>query len=591
VSQFLRLLRYAAPYRGRLAGAVAGMLVVAVGSLLIVYLIEPIFDDVLGLSQKVGQVAAMVLIAYFLKGIGSYASGYLMTSVGQRVVMDLRNELFHHILNQSAAFFSSRTSGQLISRITNDVNQVQMAVSETLADLAQESITLVGYTGYIFYVDWHLALVFMTAAPLVVYPLVRLGQRVRRTTRRGQEQLEYVTHLSAEAFTGHRIVKAFGAEGREADRFARASLVLYRTYMRVTASMSALPPLMEFIGGLAAVGAIWYGSQRISTHQLTTGAFASFLGTAFLMYGPIKKLSRVNAGIQQTIAAADRIFEMLDTHSEVRERPGATGLPRLREVIEFRDIGFAYDDRPDRFVLRHVSLKVRAGQVVALVGLSGAGKTTLVNLIPRFFDPTEGAILIDGRDLRDATLRSLRDQVALVTQETVLFDDTVSANIAYGVPGASAEAIEAAARAAHAHEFIVDLAGGYQARIGERGQRISGGQRQRLAIARAILKDCPLLVLDEATSALDAEAERLVRDAVSNLIRNRTTFIIAHRLSTVRRADFIVALEHGVVAEIGTHDELVGKPDGVYAKLYSLQAFERDHEVETPAELVKELGS
>jgi subfamily B ATP-binding cassette protein MsbA len=505
--------------------------------------------------------------------------------------MDLRNELFHHILNQSAAFFSSRTSGQLISRITNDVNQVQMAVSETLADLAQESITLVGYTGYIFYVDWHLALVFMTAAPLVVYPLVRLGQRVRRTTRRGQEQLEYVTHLSAEAFTGHRIVKAFGAEGREADRFARASLVLYRTYMRVTASMSALPPLMEFIGGLAAVGAIWYGSQRISTHQLTTGAFASFLGTAFLMYGPIKKLSRVNAGIQQTIAAADRIFEMLDTHSEVRERPGATGLPRLREVIEFRDIGFAYDDRPDRFVLRHVSLKVRAGQVVALVGLSGAGKTTLVNLIPRFFDPTEGAILIDGRDLRDATLRSLRDQVALVTQETVLFDDTVSANIAYGVPGASAEAIEAAARAAHAHEFIVDLAGGYQARIGERGQRISGGQRQRLAIARAILKDCPLLVLDEATSALDAEAERLVRDAVSNLIRNRTTFIIAHRLSTVRRADFIVALEHGVVAEIGTHDELVGKPDGVYAKLYSLQAFERDHEVETPAELVKELGS
>jgi subfamily B ATP-binding cassette protein MsbA len=361
--------------------------------------------------------------------------------------------------------------------------------------------------------------------------------------------------------------------------------------MRVTASMSALPPLMEFIGGLAAVGAIWYGSQRISTHQLTTGAFASFLGTAFLMYGPIKKLSRVNAGIQQTIAAADRIFEMLDTHSEVRERPGATGLPRLREVIEFRDIGFAYDDRPDRFVLRHVSLKVRAGQVVALVGLSGAGKTTLVNLIPRFFDPTEGAILIDGRDLRDATLRSLRDQVALVTQETVLFDDTVSANIAYGVPGASAEAIEAAARAAHAHEFIVDLAGGYQARIGERGQRISGGQRQRLAIARAILKDCPLLVLDEATSALDAEAERLVRDAVSNLIRNRTTFIIAHRLSTVRRADFIVALEHGVVAEIGTHDELVGKPDGVYAKLYSLQAFERDHEVETPAELVKELGS
>jgi subfamily B ATP-binding cassette protein MsbA len=591
VSQFLRLLRYAAPYRGRLAGAVAGMLVVAVGSLLIVYLIQPIYDDVLGLRQHVGQVAALVLVAYFLKGIGSYASGYLMTSVGQRVVMDLRNALFRHILHQSAAFFSSRTSGQLISRITNDVSQVQMAVSETVADLAQESITLVGYIGYLFYLDWHLALVFMTSAPLVVYPLVRLGQRVRRTTRRGQEQLEYVTHLSLEAFTGHRIVKAFGAEAREADRFASASLVLYRTYMRVTASMSALPPLMEFIGGLAAVGAIWYGSQRISTHELTTGAFTSFLGTAFLMYGPIKKLSRVNAGIQQTIAAADRIFEMLDTHSEVRERPGAAALPRLREAIEFRDVGFAYDDRPDRFVLRHISLNVRAGQVVAIVGLSGAGKTTLVNLIPRFFDATEGAILIDGRDVRDATLRSLRDQVALVTQETVLFDDTIAANIAYGAPGASREAIEAAARAAHAHEFIVHLAGGYDARIGERGQRISGGQRQRIAIARAILKDCPLLVLDEATSALDAEAERLVRNAVANLMRNRTTFIIAHRLSTVRRADFIVALEHGVVAEIGTHDDLVGTPGGVYAKLYSLQTFERDQEAEAPAELVKELGS
>ena len=257
-----------------------------------------------------------------------------------------------------------------------------MAVSETLADLAQESITLVGYIGFIFYLDWHLALVFMTAAPLVVYPLVRLGQRVRKTTRRGQEQLEQVTHLSAEAFTGHRIVKAFGAEEREADRFARASLVLYRTYMRVTASMSVLPPLMEFIGGLAAIGAIAYGSQRIRTGELTTGAFTSFLGTAFLMYGPIKKLSRVNAGIQQTIAAADRIFEMLDTHSEVRERPGAVVLPRLREAVEFRDVGFAYDDRPDRFVLRHVSLKVGAGQVVAVVGLSGAGKTTLVESHP-----------------------------------------------------------------------------------------------------------------------------------------------------------------------------------------------------------------
>jgi subfamily B ATP-binding cassette protein MsbA len=293
-----------------------------------------------------------------------------------------------------------------------------------------------------------------------------------------------------------------------------------------------------------------------------------------MLYGPIKKLSRVNASLQQAIAAAQRIFEMLNTHSEVRQRPDARDLPRMRESVEFRDVGFAYDDRPEHFVLRHASFRVTAGQLVALVGLSGAGKTTLVNLIPRFYDVTEGAILVDGMDIRSVTLASLRGQIALVTQETVLFDDTIAANIAFGVPGASREAIEAAARAAHAHEFIVRLDGGYDARIGERGQRLSGGQRQRLAIARAILCDAPLLVLDEATSALDAESEALVQDALANLMRNRTTFVIAHRLSTVRRADLILALEAGRVAEIGTHDELVAREHGVYAKLYALQAFE-----------------
>jgi subfamily B ATP-binding cassette protein MsbA len=439
----------------------------------------------------------------------------------------------------------------------------------------------VGYAAYLFYIDWKLAIVCLCTAPLVVYPLVRLGQRVRRVSRRGHEDLAHVTHLSTEAFTSHRIVKAFGAEEREARRFGLASMSVYRTNMRITSSLSALPPIMEFIGGIAAVGALLYGSNRIADNDLTPGAFASFLAAAFMIYGPVKKLSRVNAGIQQTISAADRIFALLDTHSEVRERPDAKPLPRLRESVEFRDVGFAYDDRPDRFVLRHVNFTVKAGQAIALVGLSGAGKTTLVNLIPRFFDATEGAVLIDGTDIRDVTLRSLRDQVALVTQETVLFDDTIAANIAYGSPLASREAIEAAARAAHAHEFIVHLDGGYDARIGERGQRISGGQRQRLAIARAILKDSPLLVLDEATAALDAEAERLVRDAVANLMRNRTTFIIAHRLSTVRNADFIVALEDGRVAEIGRHDDLVGRTDGVYAKLYRLQAFERDIEPAT----------
>ena len=576
MNEFRRLLTYARPYQGRIAIALLAMVVYAAGSAGLTLLVKPIFDSVLPKNEDLALIGLLILGTYLAKGIGSYVSSFLMTDVGQRVVRDLRNQLFRHTLDQSAAFFSRRTTGQLVSRITNDVNQVQSVVSETVADLIRESMALVGFAAAMFYYDWKLALVVTTAAPLVVYPLVRLGQRVRRVSRRGQEEIEHVTHIATEGLAGHRIVKAFGAEAREAERFSKASDQLYRTNMRITSALSALPPIMELIGGVALVGALWYGAARVAdpASNLSPGAFVSFLFAAFMMYTPIKKLSRVNASIQQAIAAAQRIFELLDTHSEVRERPNAAALAPVKDTVEFQDVGFAYDDEPGRFTLRHVSFKVRAGQIAALVGLSGAGKTTLVNLIPRFYDVTEGAILVDGVDIRDASLRSLREQTALVTQETVLFDDTIAANIAYGVPGADRARIEAAARAAHAHEFIALLPGGYDARIGERGQRISGGQRQRLAIARAILKDSPLLVLDEATSALDAESELLVQDALSNLMQDRTTFVIAHRLSTVRRADVIIALEHGRVAEIGTHDELVTRPNGVYAKLHALQSFE-----------------
>lgn len=593
MNELLRLLRYAAPYKGRLAVAVLAMIVYACGSVSLAVLVKQIIDDVLLAGRSVQLVAALVLGAYLLKGIGAYGSGYLMADVGQRVVMDLRTRLFRHILDQSAAFFSRRTSGQLMSRITNDVGQVQMAVSETAADFLRETLAVAGFAGYLFFLDWRLAIVCLLAAPLIIYPLVRLGQRVRRSSRRGQQQLEHLTHLAAEGLTGHRIVKAFGAEAREANRFAAAARSLHRTNMKITGAVAALPPLMEFLGGVAAVGALWYGTREIAEGNLTTGDFTSFLTAAFMMYGPVKKLSRVNAGLQQTIAAAERIFEMLDTHTEVSERPGAPALARMRQQVEFRNVGFAYDSE-DPFILRHVSFTAGAGQVTAIVGLSGAGKTTLVNLIPRFYDVTEGAILVDGVDVRDVTVRSLRDQIALVTQETVLFDDTIAANIAYGVPDAPRDRVEAAARAAHAHEFITPLAQGYETRIGERGQRLSGGQRQRLAIARAILKDCPLLILDEATSSLDAESELLVQDALVNLMRNRTTFVIAHRLSTVRRADRILALEHGEVAETGTHDELVGRPGGVYAKLYALQAFddrESDREADPRRDVVGEVSS
>ena len=556
------------------------MTVYAAASAFVTYLIKPITDRVLpgDNGMPFSFWAALILGTYFLKGLGSYFSTYLMTDVGQRVVRDLRDELFRHTLDQSAAFFSRRTTGQLMSRVTNDVNQVQQAVSETLGDVFREGLSVIGYAAMMFYFEWRLALVSVVGAPVIVYPLVRLGQRVRRSTRRSQEHLEHLSHVTAEAFSGHRIVKASGAEAREAERFSAASERLYRTNLKITSTVSVLPPIMEFLGGLAIVGLLWYGQQRIATSTTTTGSFIGFIFAAFMMYTPIKRLSRVNANLQQAIAAATRIFEILDTHSEVTERPNAIRLEGVRREIEFRDVTFAYDDGAGKTVLKNVSFGAKSGQVIALVGLSGAGKTTLVILVPRFYDVTGGAILIDGIDIRDFTLKSLREHIGIVTQDTVLFEDTVANNIAYGVRGATRAAIEEAARAAHAHEFIEDLPQKYETRIGERGQRLSGGQRQRLAIARALLKNSPILILDEATSSLDAESELLVQDALANLMRNRTSFVIAHRLSTVRRADAIVALERGRVAEVGRHEELLARPGGVYAKLYALQIFDRRRE-------------
>jgi len=578
VNSFFRLLRYAKPYRSRLAWAVVAMVLYAVASAWVIFLIKPILDELLPNREGLHTIALALVALYFVKGVGSYFSGYLMEDVGQRVVMDLRDALYEHILGQSASFFARNTSGQLLSRVSNDVGQVQRAVSETAGDLLRESLALVGYAVILFWIDPRLALVCLTGAPIIVYPLVRLGQRIRRTARRSQEAQEVMSHVGAETFSAHRIVKAFGAEEREAGRFREVLRHLYRTNMRVVRALSLMPPFMELLGGVGMAGALWYGSEQIATGRLTTGDFTSFLAALLMMYAPAKKLSRVNANLQQAVAAGDRIFELMDTHTEVVELPNAQVMPALSSSIEFRNVSFSYEDARPQAILRGISLTVPAGQMVAIVGRSGAGKTTLVNLIPRFFDVTSGTILIDGLDVRDVTLKSLRSQVGMVTQETVLFDDTISNNIAYGAIRATPEEIEAVARAAHAHEFIAALPEGYRTKIGERGQKLSGGQRQRLAIARALLKNAPILILDEATSALDTEAELLVQAALATLMLNRTSFVIAHRLSTIMRADAIIVLERGRIVEVGRHDELLDR-QGVYATLYKMQLLEprREH--------------
>jgi subfamily B ATP-binding cassette protein MsbA len=549
------------------------MVIYAAGSAGLALLIKPVIDNTLINQQQVAFIASAIIGVYLLKGIGSYISSYLMADVGQRVVMDLRSALYRHILGQSAGFFAHHTTGKLSSLINNDVGQVQQVVSETAGDLARETLALVGYALLLVYYDARLAIVCLTSAPLIVYPLIRLGHRVRRTTRRSQEALEHLSHLGVEALSGHRIVKAFGTESKEAEKFSRAGYHLFRTNMKVTAALSSLPPLMELIGGFGMAGALWYGSREIAAGHLTPGGFGLFMGTLLLMYGPAKKLSRVNANVQQALAASERIFTMLDTHTEVTERPSAMPLGPFTRAIEFRDVTFGYEEESGR-ILRGVSFSVRAGQMIAIVGRSGAGKTTLVNLLPRFYDVSAGAIVVDGVDLRDVTLASLRKQIGIVTQETVLFDDTIANNIAYGVAGATPPQIEAAARAAHAHEFVAAMPARYQTLIGERGQRLSGGQRQRIAIARAILKNAPILVLDEATSALDTESELLVQEALANLMMNRTSFVIAHRLSTIQRADAIIVLERGRIVETGRHDELLARIDGAYSTLYRMQLLE-----------------
>jgi subfamily B ATP-binding cassette protein MsbA len=533
------------------------------------YLIKPVFDDVLIQQVNLGEIATLIIALYVGKGSFSYFATYLMSWVGQRTVMDVRDQLYRHVIRQSVSFFKRKPTGTLMSHITNDVEKIQQAVSDAVGDLLMQSFALLGYGALLFYYDWKLAVLCLVSAPLAIYPLVTLGRKLRRTTDRGLERWRDITNILQETISGSRIVKAFRMEAFETARFQRATEQLFRTNLRITRVVSLMPPIMELVGGIGLSAAIWYGSGRIAAGELTTGEFTSFMAALFMMYMPVKKLSRVNSTFQQALSAAHRIFGVLDSEHEIQEAQDAIELPPLSKYLEFRDVEFTYDDG-DGAALHGINLVVEAGHVVALVGTSGAGKSTLASLVPRFYDPKRGAVLFDGVDIRRATLSSLRGQIGLVTQETILFNDTVRNNIAYGLERVSEEELNRAAEAARARDFIEALPDGFDTVIGERGARLSGGQQQRIAIARAILKNPPILVLDEATSSLDAESEALLSQAIENLMANRTTLVIAHRLSTVRRADKIVVIEAGSIKETGRHEDLVRR-DGVYRRLYELQ--------------------
>src|SRR6266481_3566235 len=597
-----RLLRYVLPYWWQFLVSVALMAMVGLLDAGRVLLIGPIFDRVLNpgsqgrtiqlfklpgterflnLQQLVPShfhnpwtvVAFALVAATVLKGIFDYAGTYLVNFAGFGMITDLRDDLYNAILRSSAAFFTKHTTGTLLSTIVNDIERVQYAMSSVLAEFLQQFFTFVFTAAVVVLLGGKLAWVLLLFVPVILYSSRKIGRQVRSTTRGGQDKLAEIQNILHETITGNRIVKAFGMENWEVERFRAAARRLFRANLRLVAAFAISSPLMDILGAIAIALLLLMGRDAINKHVFTAGTFLAFIVAVFKLYDPVRKFALFNNNFQQAVGASSEIFRFMDMEDEVREKPGAKRMGRFTRAIRFADVSFSYSNESvdgSPLVLHDINLEVKAGEVLAVVGSSGAGKSTLVHLIPRFFDVSSGRILIDDNDVRDVTLESLRSQIRIVTQETVLFNDTVRNNIAYGQPHVSQKQVEEAARGARAYEFIRGLPEGYNTMIGERGVRLSGGERQRIAIARAILKNAPILILDEATSALDSESESLVQSALQNLISGRTVFVIAHRLSTVRRADRIVVLENGTIADIGAHEELMQKL-GTYRRLYELQ--------------------
>jgi len=513
-------------------------------------------------------VAVAIVSVTLIKGVAEYLATYFINFIGHSVVRDLRNLLYSRIIQQSMAFFTRNSTGRLMSAVTSDIERIQFAVSQTAADFLKQSFTLVGLLGVLFYVDWRLALGSLVLVPLVVLPSHNIGRYIRISSRSSQDKMAELNNVLQETFSGIRIVKAFGMELSEVEKFKAATRRLLRVSLRWVRAQAATSPIMEVLGAITVAGLLLYARNEILHHAQTTGGFVAFLYALIKTYEPIKRLTGVHNAAAQAVGASEQVFHYLDLHPDIHDEPGAIVLPPFQQHIEFDNVDFDYEESLP--LLRNIDLRIGKGEVVAIVGSSGAGKTTLASLIPRFFDVTRGRILIDGHDVRQLKLNSLRAQIGIVTQETILFNDTVYNNICYGSLLASEEAAREAARAALAEEFILEMPEGYQTVIGERGQRLSGGQRQRIAIARALLKNPPILILDEATSELDTESELLVQRALANLMIGRTVLVIAHRLSTVRRAERIIVLDRGTITEIGRHEDLISR-GGIYQKLHELQ--------------------
>jgi subfamily B ATP-binding cassette protein MsbA len=599
--QLTRLLRYALPYWGQIVASVCLMAAVGALDAFKYLLVGPALDRVLnpstgskdiqlftipGVHQPVylqqfvpshftnawTLVAFALVASTVLKGICDYSGTYLVNHAGFGTITDLRDDLYNAILRRSAAFFSKHTTGTLLSTIINDVERIQYAMSTVLSEFLQQFFTFLFVAAVVVVLGGNLAWVLLLFVPVIVYSSRKIGTRVRHTTRHGQDKLAEIQNILHETITGNRIVKAFNTESWEISRFRYAARRLFRANLRSVAATAISSPLMDIFGVVGIALLLLLGRERIKHQLMKPGDFVAFITAVFSLYNPVRKFALFNNNFQQALGASSEIFKFMDFEDEVREKPRAKTLPKFSCSVRFEHVSFAYANEGEecREVLRNIDLEVRQGEVLAIVGSSGAGKSTLVHLIPRFFDVTGGRLLIDGNDVRDVTLASLRAQVGIVTQDTVLFNDTVRNNIAYGQPNVPQKEVEGAARAALAHEFILGLPAGYDTVIGERGVRLSGGERQRIAIARALLKNAPILILDEATSALDSESESLVQSALHNLMTGRTVFVIAHRLSTVRRADRIVVIENGTIADVGAHDDLMTKL-GTYRRLYELQ--------------------